>query len=342
MPKRWKNSPSKWKLFLQSNPSNKEASLEGLAAPAAHLNQTRLIGLGCALAGAVAFSGKAIVVKLGYRLGVDAITLLMYRMLFALPFFLCLMWWGSRASKQKAPKFKMTGPDFTAVLVLGFFGYYMASFLDFLGLQYISASLERLILYLNPTLVLLLGVVMFGRRLRWQQVAGLAISYGGVVVALWHELSVQGTNVLLGSVLVFLSAISYALYLGYSGQWVQRLGSVRLVGWSSSVACILCILQFLLTRPLAALAVPAEVLTLSLVNAIFCTVIPVMLVMMAIGRIGSALTAQVGMLGPVSTIFFAYFLLGEPFGLWSALGAVLVLMGVAWASHQSLKVDGPS
>ncbi len=281
-------------------------------------------------------------VKLGYRLGVDAITLLMYRMLFALPFFLCLIWWGSRANKQQAAKVKMTRRDAGAVLALGFLGYYLASFLDFLGLQYISASLERLILYLNPTLVLLLGVVMFGRRLRWQQVVGLAISYGGVVVALWHELQVQGANVLLGSVLVFLSAISYALYLGYSGQWVQRLGSVRLVGWSSSIACMLCIVQFLVTRPLAAFAVPMEVLQLSVINAIFCTVIPVMLVMMAIGRIGSALTAQIGMLGPVSTIFFAYFLLGEPFGLWSALGAVLVLMGVAWASHQSLKIDAPA
>lgn len=294
--------------------------------------RNRLIGLSFALLGAVAFSGKAIVVKLGYRYGVDAVTLLMYRMLFALPFFVVLAWWAGRQARRQGHLQSLASKDYWAIAGLGFSGYYLASFLDFLGLQYISASLERLILYLNPTLVLLLGVVLFGKRLNWRQVVGLALSYVGVILALSHELRLEGRNVLWGSLLVFASAISYALYLAYSGEWVKRLGSVRLVGWSSSVACILCIAQFLLTKPLSALAVPLPVLQLSMFNAVFCTVIPVLLVMLAIGRIGAGLTSQVGMLGPVSTIFFAHVLLGETFGLWAAAGAVLVLAGVTWAS----------
>ena len=295
--------------------------------------RNRLIGLSFALLGAVAFSGKAIVVKLGYRYGVDAVTLLMYRMLFALPFFVLLAWWAGRQAPSQGRVQGLTRKDYWAIAGLGFSGYYLASFLDFLGLQYISASLERLILYLNPTLVLLLGVVVFGKRLNGRQVVGLALSYAGVILALSHELRLEGRNVLWGSLLVFASAISYALYLAYSGEWVKRLGSVRLVGWSSSVACLLCIVQFLLTKPLSALAVPVPVLQLSLFNAVFCTVIPVLLVMLAIGRIGAGLTAQVGMLGPVSTIFFAHILLGETFGLWAGAGAVLVLAGVTWASR---------
>ena len=296
----------------------------------------RFIGLTLAVVGAVAFSGKAIVVKLAYRYGVDAVTLLMYRMLFSLPFFMALAWWAGRPVQGSEPPRRLEGKDYWAVAGLGFCGYYLASFLDFLGLQYISASLERLILYLNPTLVLLLGVLLFGKRMNWRQLVGFCLSYAGVILALSQELQLEGRNVLWGGFLVFLSAISYALYLAYSGQWVKRLGSVRLVGWSSSIACLLCIAQFLLTKPLSAFAVPVPVLQLSLVNALLCTVIPVLLIMLAIGRIGASLTAQVGMLGPVSTIFFAHLLLGESLGMWAAASAVLVLAGVTWASRASV------
>lgn len=293
----------------------------------------RFMGFALAVTGAVAFSGKAIVVKLAYRYGVDAVTLLMYRMLFSLPFFMSMAWWAGRHGRGVEPPRKLERRDYAAVAGLGFCGYYLASFLDFLGLQYISASLERLILYLNPTLVLLLGVVLFGKRMNWRQLAGLGLSYAGVLLALSHELRLEGRNVLWGGFLVFLSAISYALYLACSGEWVKRLGSVRLVGWSSSIACLLCIAQFLLTRPLSAFVVPVPVLQLSLVNALLCTVVPVLLIMLAIGRIGAGLTAQVGMLGPISTIFFAHLLLNERFGLWAVASAGLVLAGVTWASR---------
>ncbi len=285
-------------------------------------------GLALATVGAVAFSGKAIIVKLAYRHGVDAVTLIMLRMLFALPFFLALSWWGSRTTLGKKP-LALTRKDWLGVVWLGVTGYYLASFLDFAGLQYITASLERLILYLNPTLVLLLGFVFAGRRIARRQAVGMAISYGGVLLVFGHEVTLQGADVALGAVLVFLSAISYALYLFYSGEIVQRLGSLRLVGLATSVACLLCIAQFVLLRPLeAAWAVAPQVVWLSVLNATLCTVVPVLLVMMAIERIGSGLAAQVGLVGPMSTMLMGVLLLGEPFTAWLVAGTVLVIAGV--------------
>ena len=285
-------------------------------------------GLALATLGAVAFSGKAIIVKLAYRHGVDAVTLIMLRMLFALPFFLAMSWWASRPTPQRRPV-PLLRQDMLGIAGLGFTGYYLASFLDFAGLQYITASLERLILYLNPTLVLLLGWVLFGRRIGRRQAAGMVISYGGVLLVFGHEVTLQGADAALGAVLVFLSAVSYALYLFYSGEMVQRLGSMRLVGLATSVACALCIVQFVVLRPLGTvLEVAPEVLWLSVINATLCTVVPVMMVMMAIERIGSGLAAQVGMVGPMSTMIMGVVLLGEPFTAWLAVGTLLVIAGV--------------
>jgi drug/metabolite transporter (DMT)-like permease len=279
-----------------------------------------------AVIGAIAFSGKAIIVKLAYRYGVDAVTLIMYRMLFALPIFAVMAWWASRGKPA------LTRHDWMGVAGLGFTGYYLASFLDFAGLAYISASLERLILYLNPTLVLLLGLVLYQRKPAARQLLGMAISYCGVVLVFGHELAVQGVAqrslAAWGALLVFLSAISYAVYLVYSGELVKRLGALRLVGLATTVACLFCLLQFALLRPMSAAAVAHEVIWLSLLNATLCTAVPVLLVMMAIERIGATLTAQTGMIGPMSTILMGVLLLDEPFTAWVAVGTVLVITGI--------------
>jgi drug/metabolite transporter (DMT)-like permease len=283
----------------------------------------RLTGILLALGGAMAFSGKAIIVKLAYRYGVDAVTVIMYRMLFALPIFLAMSWWAGRGRAA------LTGRDWLGVVGLGFSGYYLSSFLDFLGLQYITASLERLILYLNPTLVLLLGWLLYGRRWTRAQLAGMGISYAGVVLVFGQEVRLEGSNVALGALLVFVSTVTYAIYMVYSGQLVQRLGSLRLVGLATSVACVLCIAQFLLLRPVSvALQVAPEVIWLSLLNAVLCTAVPVLLVMMAIERVGASVTAQTGMIGPVSTIMMGVWLLGEPFTAWVAAGTALVIAGI--------------
>lgn len=275
-----------------------------------------------ALLGAIAFSGKAIIVKLAYRYGVDAVTLLMYRMLFALPIFAAMAWWASRGQPALEPR------DRWGVLGLGFSGYYLASFLDFAGLAYISASLERLILYLNPTIVLLLGWAVYGRGIRWGQALGMAISYCGVVLVFGLEVQLQGAHTAWGAALVLGSAVSYAIYLVYSGEMVKRLGSLRLVGLATSVACVLCLLQFALLRPLSAALVAPEVVWLSVLNALLCTAAPVLMVMMAIERIGASAASQAGMVGPMSTILMGVWLLGEPFTPWVAAGTVLVIAGI--------------
>nr|MBP8150391.1 DMT family transporter [Limnohabitans sp.] len=274
-----------------------------------------------------AFSGKAIIVKLAYRHGVDAVSLLMLRMLFALPMFLLMAWWAGRG---KAP---LTRADWLGVVGLGFCGYYLSSFLDFLGLAYISASLERLILYLNPTLVLVLGWFLFKKRITPRQGVAMAISYSGVLLVFGHELSLQGPDAALGAVLVFLSAVSYAIYLTYSGELVKRLGSLRLAGWATSVACVFCLLQYALLKPLVWADTPEPVLWLSLLNAVACTALPVLIVMMAIERIGPALTSQIGMIGPMSTLIMGVWILGEPFNAWIIAGTALVLGGVFWVTR---------
>jgi drug/metabolite transporter (DMT)-like permease len=279
-------------------------------------------GLALATAGSIAFSGKAIIVKLAYRHGVDAVTLIMYRMLFALPLFALLAWWAGRGRPA------LTRRDWLVVSGLGFSGYYLASFLDFAGLAYITASLERLILYLNPTLVLALGVVVFKRRVSLRRMIALAVSYCGVLLVFGHEVSLQGANTALGTALVFASAVSYAIYLVASGEEVQRLGAVRLTGLASGVACLFCIAQFFILRPLAAFAVAPEVIWLSILNATACTFLPVLMVMMAIERVGATVTAQTGMIGPLSTILMGVVILGEPFTGWIVAGTVLVLTGI--------------
>ena len=279
-------------------------------------------GLALAIGGSIAFSGKAIIVKLAYRYGVDAVTLIMYRMLFALPLFVVLAWWAGRGRPA------LTRRDWLVVTGLGFSGYYLASFLDFAGLAYVTASLERLILYLNPTLVLALGVILFKRKVSVRKVMALAVSYCGVLLVFGHEVSFQGADAALGAGLIFASAVSYAVYLVASGEEVRRLGAVRLTGLATSVACLFCIAQFLLLRPLSAVVVEPAVIWLSVLNATVCTFAPVLMVMMAIERVGATVVAQTGMIGPLSTIAMGIVILGEPFTGWIVAGTLLVLTGI--------------
>ena len=290
-------------------------------------------GLLLALIGSVAFSGKAIIVKLAYRHGVDAVTLIMLRMLFALPLFALMAWWASRG------KAGLSRQDWLGVLGLGFSGYYLASYLDFAALVYISASLERLILYLNPTVVMLLGWLMYRGRASFGQMLGMAVSYSGVMLVFGHEMNLDkasAASIGWGALLCVLSVFSYAIYLVYSGELVKRLGSLRLVGLATSVACIFCIAQYLLTRPMATvMSLDADVIWLSVLNATLCTAAPVLLVMMAIERIGASAAAQMGMVGPLSTILMGVLILDEPFNGWMIAGTALVMAGITVFSRSA-------
>jgi drug/metabolite transporter (DMT)-like permease len=295
------------------------------------------MGLLFAIVGAVAFSGKAIIVKLSYRYHVDAVTVIMYRMLFALPLFLAMVAWASRSKHAKENP--LTRTNILAITGLGFIGYYLSSYLDFLGLQYVSAGLERLILYLSPTFVMLIGWWFYKKKVEPIRIAAMCISYAGICLVFWQEVSLSGPSVGTGSLWILLSAFTYALYLIFSGQLVHKVGSLRLVGMASSVASLCCIAQFFAVEPLSAAQVPLEVLELAFINAVACTATPVLLVMMAIERIGPSLTSQVGMVGPLSTLFLSVVVLDESLNWSLAVGTTLVIGGIYLVSKFGSKQE---
>lgn len=280
-------------------------------------------GLTIAVLGAILFSAKAILAKLMYRHGVDAMLVMALRMIMSVPFFFLIGWWQAR---KLAP---LSWADRGRIVVLGMIGYYLSSFLDFLGLQYITAALERLILYLTPSFVLLLSVVFLKRSISRRQLVSLAIAYAGIVLVLSHDLEIAGSNVWLGTVLVTASAVFYAIYLIASGEAVKRIGALRLVAYAMCVSTVPSVLQFLLLRPAGQLLTqPLPVYWLSFLNAVMCTVLPVTMTMVAVARIGAPLASQAGLIGPVSTLLLGFWLLGEPITTWQLAGGALVMVGM--------------
>lgn len=274
---------------------------------------------------AVAFSGKAIIIKLAYRHGVDAVTLLALRMLFSAPLFMILGWWASRGADH-AP---LSSADRRAVAGLGLLGYYLASLFDFMGLQYISAALERLVLFLYPTLVMLLAAAFHGRGITRRDIVALALSYGGIVLVFANDLSVQGAGVVIGSFWVALSALCYAVYILGSGRLVTRLGSLRFACSAGLVSCLGVVAHFLVARDAALLfSQPVEVYGLSLLMAAVSTVLPIVLTSEGIRRIGASHAAMVSSVGPVATIFLGLWFLGEEITAIQLAGAALVMAGV--------------
>jgi drug/metabolite transporter (DMT)-like permease len=280
------------------------------------------LGLTLALLGALFFSAKGIVAKLIYQHQVDAITLLALRMLFSLPFFLAIALWQMRT---QAP---LETADRYRVMMLGLLGYYLSSFLDFLGLQYISVGLERLILFLTPSLVLLISVVFLKQTIRWRALGALVLGYGGMLLVFAHDVKLGGAQVWLGSALVLGAAMAYAAYLLFSAEMVKRIGVLRLVAYAMCVASAACLLQFVVLRPMSKLQQPLAVYGLSFFNGFFCTVLPVLMTMMAVARIGAPITSQAGMIGPVSTLALGAVILHEPITWLQLAGTALVLLGV--------------
>jgi drug/metabolite transporter (DMT)-like permease len=287
-----------------------------------------LIGLTIAIVGAVLFSAKAIVAKLIYRYQVDAVTLIAFRMMFAFPFFIAIAIWEART---EAP---LSGKEKAQIVLLGLLGYYLSSFLDFLGLQYISAGLERLILFLTPSFVLLISVFLLKKKITLLEWSALGISYMGTVLVFIHDARIGGANVVVGGLFVLGSAMSYATYLLMSGELVKRVGSMRLVAYAMCVSSVACILQFFILRPATTLIQPMPVYGLSMINAFFCTVLPVFLTMIAVQRIGATTASQAGMIGPVSVLFLAAFILDEPITGIQIAGTILVICGIYLLSRK--------
>lgn len=290
---------------------------------------TERLGIALAVLAALGFSFKAIFVKLAYAAAaVDAVTLLTLRMTFALPIALWASLWLCRAAPP------LSRNDWGLLLVLGVLGYYGASILDFIGLQYISAALERLILFIYPTLTVLIGVLFMGKALEKRQVA--ALSYAGIGLAFAHDLQMTDDMhaVLLGGAFIFGSALSYALYSAGAEVAIQRLGTLRFAALAIIVSTFATQLHFVLSQPFTALAQPLEVYAYAAAMALFSTVLPVFWQSAAVQRIGAARTVLIGTLGPMLTIFFAWLLLTEPVSIAQLLGASLVLAGVLLVSRR--------
>jgi drug/metabolite transporter (DMT)-like permease len=284
----------------------------------------RGIGIAMAVAGVVCFSLRPILIKLAYGYVVDPVTLLALRMIFALPFFLAAATWVGR----DATRDRLTRRDVWAIVFLGFIGYYFASFVDFLGLQYVSAGLGRLILFLYPTLVVMLSVIFLHKRPSTREIVALVLTYSGLALVMSTLLGKGNANLSLGAALCFASATGYAVYLVAGSQVVQRVGSIRFTAYATTVASIFCIAQFFLLRPLAALALPPPVYGIAVAMAIFSTVLPVFITSEALRRIGANQVALIGALGPVTTIFFGWLGLDETMTPVQLAGGALVLGGV--------------
>lgn len=290
------------------------------------------LGIALAVLAAFGFSFKAIFVKLAYAVApVDAVTLLTLRMTFALPVVLVVAFLVGRAAPP------LTRRDWGLLVLLGLLGYYGASILDFIGLQYISAALERLILFVYPTITVLIGVLFMGKRLEKRQVGALLLSYAGIGLAFAHDLEVAADSraVLIGAAFVFGSALSYAMYSAGTEIAIHRFGAIRFAALAMIVSTVATQLHFVLAQPFSALVQPAPVYLYGIGMAIFSTVLPVFWQSAAIRRIGSARAVLIGTLGPILTIFFGWLLLAEPVSLPQLLGAGLVLAGVLLVTRRS-------
>ncbi|HFD79615.1 MAG TPA: DMT family transporter [Gammaproteobacteria bacterium] len=283
------------------------------------------------LLGAVGFSTKAVLAKLayGYSSGLDAVTLMALRMLFALPFFLLVAFWSQRRAHSPTP----TRRECTVVALLGMLGFYLAGLLDFSGLAYIPAGVERLILFLYPTLVVLFSALWYRKPVTPWERAALALSYLGIALVFLHSLETVPAQLWRGAALVFGSAVVFALYLMLSSMRMQRLGSIVYTAYAMMAAGLAAGVHFVISHPLSALDLPARVYAVVVLMALLSTVLPAFLMHAGIHRIGAGSASIIGSIGPVFTLFLAWLLLGEPMTLVQMVGATMILAGILLISR---------
>jgi drug/metabolite transporter (DMT)-like permease len=289
-----------------------------------NLKKQTWLGVFLVVAGAIGFASKAVLAKLMYRYGLDAMPVLTLRMLFSLPFFLILIYWYSDYAKLRAVRQK----DIFWLVILGFSGYYLSSLLDFVGLQYISAGLERLILFTYPTIIILASAVFLKKPIQKNQIYALLLTYMGISLAMSGDISPKNQNFLLGALFVFGSACTYSFFLMGSERIIPKFGSITYSAWAMLIATFFMILHYLLTSRVDLLHFPAEVYYLSLMMALIATVIPIVLTVEGIRLLGAGNMAIVGNIGPISTILLAYIFLGEPITFWQIVGTFFVLAGI--------------
>ena len=290
------------------------------------------LGVILAIIGVMLFSVKAVMVKLAYEYHIDSVTLLLFRMLFAFPFYLIIALYNKPQNKKEIKR-----KDYLWLIFFGFMGYYLASWFDFEGLNYLKAGLERIILFVYPTLVVLLSFIFFKKRITKTQLIAILITYLGVIITFWQEVSVSGEYLFLGAFLIFMSAFTYACYLVGSGWLIPKFGVVTFTAYSMLVSTVCVIIHYTFVGDFNLWNYPKEVYYLGLLMGIFSTLIPSFLISKAIENLGASVVSIFGSLGPVSTITLAYFFLGETINWIQVLGMSIVILGVSFVSKKEKK-----
>jgi drug/metabolite transporter (DMT)-like permease len=299
------------------------------AASRTRASRAMWIGYGLAALGAVLFSTKAIFIKLAYAEGINAETLLALRMLLSLPFYVSIGLLSVAERHRTGRELPSGGLVFRAALV-GLLGYWFASYTDFLGLVYISAQFERLILFTYPAFVVLFGALFFAQPIRPKALTGIAISYAGLALIFLADGSVPSGDLGKGAALVFSAAIAFALYQLLAKDLIGKIGPRLFTCIAMSGAAVAALLQFALTQPLESILVTPKLLGYGVLLAIGATVLPSFLLNAALQKISAQANATIGTLSPVVTILLAVMILGERFTLIDAAGTALVIAGVGW------------
>lgn len=289
--------------------------------------ETKGLGVLLAIFGVVFFSAKAIMVKLAYEYNIDSVSLLLLRMVFSLPIYISIAF---LVKPEKVNEIKKS--DYVWLVFFGFVGYYLASYFDFLGLQYIKAGLERIVLFIYPTLVLIISRAFLKTKISNTQIAAIIITYIGVFVAFFGELDLSGVNLYTGVALIFMSALTYAMYLVGSGWLIPKFGVLCFTSYAMIVSTVCVLVHYLLTREIDLLSYPKEVYGLGLAMAILSTIIPSFMVSKSIKIIGSSNFSIIASIGPISTIVLAFVFLDENLSIYQVVGTVIVIIGVMLVS----------
>jgi drug/metabolite transporter (DMT)-like permease len=290
--------------------------------------ETRSLGVVLAIFGVVLFSAKAIMVKMAYEYDIDSVSLLLLRMIFSLPVYIVI---AVLVKPEKADQIKRT--DYLWLVFFGFVGYYLASYFDFLGLQYIKAGLERIVLFVYPTLVLLISRVFLKIKITRTQIVAIMITYFGVVTAFFGEFDLSGIDLYLGVSLIFLSALTYAMYLVGSGWLIPKFGVLCFTSYAMIISTVCVLVHFLITREIDLLSYPKEVYFLGVLMAVLSTIIPSFMVSKSIKIIGSSNFSIIASIGPISTIVLAYVFLGENLSVYQVVGTIIVISGILLVSR---------
>ncbi|MFD2726259.1 DMT family transporter [Hyunsoonleella rubra] len=281
-------------------------------------------GIGIGILGIILFSSKAVMVKLAYVYGIDPIEILLLRMVFSFPFYIVL----AVISARRTERTMLNKKDWLWLAFFGFLGYYLASYFDFLGLVHIKASLERIILFVYPTIVLLLNRFFLRQPISKVQMAAIGITYLGIVLAFGDEVQISGDNTLLGGAFILLSALTYASYLVGSGWLIPKFGVMQFTSYAMIVSCLCVFLHYGISQGFSLFHYPWKVYGLGFLIAIFATVIPSYLVSASIKMISSSNFAIIAGIGPISTIVLAAIFLNEQFSLLQMFGALIVIIGI--------------